>query len=133
MTIDLDTAILPAPTVPVLVYDGDCAFCQASVHWAQRRIGRMPAVVAYQTADLVAFSLTAEQCATAVQYVARDRHVYSAHDAVSAVLLAAGKGWWVLGALMHLPGVHWLSGVAYRWVARNRHRLTRGTASCAVR
>ncbi|MDO8389841.1 MAG: DCC1-like thiol-disulfide oxidoreductase family protein [Actinomycetota bacterium] len=119
--------------LPVLVFDGDCAFCQACVQWGQRHIAAMPATVAYQSAGLVALGLTAEQCAIAVQYVARDHRAYSANDAVAAVLLAAGKGWWVLGALMHLPGVHWLGGVAYRWVARNRGRFTRGPASCAVR
>lgn len=121
------------PALPVLVFDGDCAFCQSSVQWAQRHIATMPSVVAYQVADLAALGLTAEQCSTAVQYVARDHRAYAANDAVAAVLLAAGKGWWVLGALLHLPGVHWLAGVVYRWVARNRGRFTRGPASCAVR
>jgi predicted DCC family thiol-disulfide oxidoreductase YuxK len=118
--------------VPVLIFDGDCAFCSSSVRVAQRFIGRMPRVEPYQFADLGLLGLTSEECVLAVQYVARDRHVYSAHDAVSALLLAAGRGWWVLGALMRLPGVHWLSGVAYRWVARNRHRLPGGTPACSL-
>lgn len=92
----------------------------------------MPRTVPYQLADLAALDLTAERCNRAVQSVARDRHVYSAHDAVSAVLLGAGRGWWLLGALMRVPGVHWLSGVVYRWVATNRHRLPGGTAACAL-
>lgn len=119
-------------SLPVLVFDGDCAFCSASVRRAQRLISRMPTTVAYQRAPLDALGLTAEQCDGAVQYVARDRRVHSAHDAVSAVLLSAGKGWWLLGAMLRLPGVHWLSGVAYRWVARNRHRLPGGTAACEM-
>jgi predicted DCC family thiol-disulfide oxidoreductase YuxK len=117
---------------PVLVFDGDCAFCSSSVRVAQRWIRRMPEVVAYQRTDLMALDLTEAQCVEAVQYVARDRHVYSAEDAVSAVLLAGGRGWWVLGALMHVPGVHWLCGVVYRWVARNRHRLPGGTPQCSI-
>lgn len=121
------------PALPVLVFDGDCAFCQRSVEWGRRHIATMPTTVAYQSANLVVLGLTEHECATAVQYVARDHQVCAAHDAVSAVLLGAGKGWWVLGALMHVPGVHWLCGVVYRWVARNRHRFTRGPASCAVR
>ena len=124
---------VPAPSLPLLVFDGDCAFCSSSVRFAQRWIGRMPPVVPYQHADLEALGLTAAACETAVQYVARDHRVYAAEDGVSALLLAAGKGWWLLGALMRVPGIHWLSGVAYRWVARNRHRLPGGTAACAVR
>jgi predicted DCC family thiol-disulfide oxidoreductase YuxK len=64
--------------------------------------------------------------------VAVDHRVYAGEDAVSMLLLGAGRGWWVLGALMRLPGVHWLSGVAYRWVARNRYRLPGGTPECGL-
>jgi predicted DCC family thiol-disulfide oxidoreductase YuxK len=118
--------------LPCLVFDGDCAFCSSSVRFGQRWIRRMPTAVPYQRADLVRYGLTEAECAAAVQYIARDHQVYRAHDAVSALLLGAGRGWWVLGALLRVPGVHWLSGVVYRWVARNRHRLPGGTAACAI-
>ncbi len=124
---------LPAP-LPVLVFDGDCGFCTRCVEWGRRRIGAMPAAVPYQQADLAALGLDAQRCAAALQYVARDRRVYSAHDAVAALLLGAGRGWWLLGAVLRLPGVHWLAGVSYRWVARNRFRLSPNpSGSCAAR
>lgn len=123
----------PGPVaLPLLVFDGDCAFCSASVRVGQRWIKRMPVVQPYQFTDLVALGLTAEQCNEAVQFVAADGRVHAAHDAVSMLLRGAGKGWWVLGSLMRLPGVHWFSGVVYRWVARNRHRLPGGTAECTL-
>lgn len=122
--------------LPVLVFDGDCGFCTASVRFAERWIGSMPAVVSYQSldadGDLARLGLSAEACAVAVQYVARDRAVYAAHDAVAALLLGAGRGWWFLGALLRAPGVHALAGVVYRWVARNRHRLPGATDRCSL-
>ncbi|MBI4936510.1 MAG: DUF393 domain-containing protein [Actinobacteria bacterium] len=118
--------------LPLLIFDGDCGFCSASVRFGQRWIRRMPTATPFQRLDLTRYGITAADCTTAVQYVARDHHVFAAHDAVSALLLGAGRGWWVLGALMHLPGIHWLSGVVYRWVARNRHRLPGATAACAI-
>ena len=120
-----------ATPLPILVYDGDCGFCTRCVQFGQRHMARMPAVVAYQAADLTALGLTEAQCATAVQYVARDHRPYAGHDAVAALLLGAGVPWWFLGAVLHLPGVHWLAGVVYRAVARNRHRLSRN-ATCVV-
>ena len=123
----------PIVSLPLLVFDGDCAFCSSTVRFGQRWIGRMPAVTPYQTTDLEQFGLTAEQCEQAVRYVARDRQVYAGEDAVSMLLRGAGRGWWVLGSVMRLPGIHWLSGVAYRWVAKNRHRLPGGTPACDVR
>lgn len=92
----------------------------------------MPTVVPYQRTDLAVLGLTEEECQVGVQYVARDHRVYPAEDGVSALLLAAGKGWWLLGALMRVPGIHWLSGVVYRWIARNRHRLPGGTTACSL-
>lgn len=125
-----------AVALPLLVIDGDCAFCQASVGWGQRIVARFPAVDTWQRLEeaglLGGLGLDAARCAEAVQYVALDRRVQSAHDAVSALLLAAGRGWWVLGALMRLPGVHWVCGHAYRWVARNRHRLPGGSDRCSL-
>ncbi len=119
-------------SLPVLVFDGDCAFCSSSIRVAKRLIRRMPPAVPYQRAPLDRLGLTDEQCRAAVQYVARDHRVHSAHDAVSALLLGAGRGWWFLGAALRVPGVHWLSGVVYRWVARNRHRLPGGTPACSL-
>lgn len=125
-----------ARRLPLLVIDGDCAFCQASVERGRRLIGRFPTVASWQSLDasggLQALGLDAAACSEAVQYVALDRRVYAGHDAVSALLLAAGRGWWLLGALMRLPGLHWLCGVAYRWVARNRHRLPGGSDRCSL-
>ena len=118
--------------VPILIFDGDCAFCTSSVTWGKRLIKRLPTAQPYQFTDLAALGLTAEQCNLAVQYVDSQRRVRSGEDAVRAVLLASGTGWWLLGAFLGLPGIHWLSGVVYRWVARNRQRLPGGTAACAL-
>ena len=123
-----DTAV----SLPLLVFDGDCAFCSSSVRVGSRWIGHMPTVSPYQFTDLAQLGLTAEQCEREVQYVSRDHGVHSGADAVSALLMGAGRGWWVLGAAMRIPGIHWMSGVVYRWVARNRHRLPGGTPACSL-
>ena len=123
---------MTVPELPLLIFDGDCAFCSSSVRFGQRRIKRMARAEPYQFLELDQYGLTTQQCNAAVQFVAADGSVSSAHDAVSMVLRGAGKGWWLLGSLMRLPGVHWLSGVVYRWVARNRHRLPGGTAACSL-
>jgi predicted DCC family thiol-disulfide oxidoreductase YuxK len=117
---------------PLLIFDGDCAFCSSTVRVAQRRIRRLPAAQPYQHTDLAGFGLTAAQCDQAVHYVDGRRRIYIAHDAVAALLRDSGSGWRVLGAVIRIPVVHWLSGVVYRWVARNRHRLPGGTAACSL-
>lgn len=122
----------PTVVLPLLIFDGDCAFCSSTVRFGRRWIGRMPLATPYQTTDVELFGLTAAQCQQAVQYIASDRRVHAGEDAVSRLLLDAGRGWWLLGAVMRLPGIRWLSGVAYRWVAKNRHRLPGGTPACDI-
>lgn len=116
---------------PLLIFDGDCAFCTSSALTGQRWLG-LEHVEPWQYLDLDSMQLTAEQCQEAVQWVDVDGSVRSAQYAVIGALCHAGGFWSVLGRTMALPGVHRLAGVVYRWVARNRHRLPGGTPACGL-
>lgn len=115
---------------PLLIFDGDCAFCTRSVRFVERRIRRHPRIVAWQSLDLDEWGLTRTECERAVQWIGVDGTRASAHLAVARTLVFGGKGWALLGRLLSLPGVRNLAGHVYRWVARNRHRMPGGTAQC---
>ena len=115
----------------MLIFDGDCAACSSVARFAERRIGVV--AVPWQRVDLARHGLTAAQCATAVQWVAADGSVASGAAACAAAMRAGGAVWGVVGRVIALPGVSWLAERAYGVVARNRHRLPGGTASCAHR
>jgi predicted DCC family thiol-disulfide oxidoreductase YuxK len=115
---------------PVLVYDGDCGFCTTCARFLER-IGPDAEIVAWQLTDLAELGVTEEQAADAVQWVAADGTVRSGHEAIAAVLSAAGGIWRVAGRLIALPGVSWLAARAYRQTADNRYRLPGGTPACA--
>lgn len=110
-----------------LIFDGDCGFCRRCVEVMRRHLRHQPRVMTWQEADLTELGLSPEQCREALQWVSEcrgnRREQLSAHDAVARVLRNAGGGWSVVGVAMMLPGAHWISGVIYRWVARNRIRL----------
>jgi len=118
--------------LPVLLFDGDCSFCTSCANWARRHIRHLDTTVPYQHPDLAALGVTAEQCEQAVQWVGTDHKVLSAHLAIAQVLIDAGTGWAVIGRAMQLPGLRQLSGIVYRWVARNRSRLPGGTPACSI-
>jgi predicted DCC family thiol-disulfide oxidoreductase YuxK len=118
--------------LPVLLFDGDCSFCTSCANWARRHIRHLDTTTPYQVADLASLGVTAEQCEQAVQWVGVDHTVLSAHLAVAQTLIDAGSGWAVFGRAMRLPGLRQLSGVVYRWVARNRSRLPGGTPACST-
>ena len=115
---------------PLLVFDGDCAFCTRSVRFVERRIRRRPRIVAWQSLDLAELGLTQEQCELAVQWIGDDDSRAEAHVAVARTLVFGGRGWAVLGRIILLPGIRGLAAVVYRWIARNRHRMPGGTAQC---
>ena len=107
-------------TRPVLVFDGECDFCRACVRFAERITAREFTSVAYQTADLASLGLSASDCAEAVQWVALDGDITSAHEAVAAVLRHARWPWPIVGRAMLWPGVRDIAARVYQRVAQRR-------------
>ncbi len=116
---------------PVLLYDGDCAFCTRCADFLER-IGPEAEIVPWQFADLAELGVTEDQATDAVQWVGVDGTVRSGHEAIAAVLSRAGRIWRVAGRTLLLPGVSWIAARVYRLVADNRYRLPGGTPACAV-
>jgi predicted DCC family thiol-disulfide oxidoreductase YuxK len=116
---------------PVLVFDGDCAFCTSCARLLER-IGPEAEIVAWQVTDLDALGITAAQASEAVRWAGVDGRVLSGHEAIAAALGEAGWPWRLAGRAITLPGVSSLAAVAYRLIARNRHRLPGGTPACAI-
>ncbi|WP_153506462.1 thiol-disulfide oxidoreductase DCC family protein [Cumulibacter manganitolerans] len=117
---------------PVLVYDGDCGICTRCVAFVEAHLTKDVDIIAFQHADLAALRLTAEECEAAVQWVQPDGRVSAAHLAVGDLLAASGLRWRPLAFLARTPPFSWVAGLAYRWIARNRHRLPGGTPACSM-
>jgi predicted DCC family thiol-disulfide oxidoreductase YuxK len=117
-------------TRPVLLFDGDCAFCTSCVRLVEKMIGPDAEIVAWQFADLAALGVSEEQAAAAVQWVRPDGAVRSGHEAIAAMLGSSGPIWRIVGRVLLLPGISWTAAQAYRLVAANRHRLPGGTPAC---
>ena len=116
---------------PLLVFDGDCAFCTTWARRGQRWLG-LDHVEPWQFLDLDTLPVTEAECRQAVQWVSADGSVASAHDAVIAALRNAGGGWALLGRVVGLPGVRMCAAIVYRLVARYRYRMPGGTTACRL-
>lgn len=119
-------------TPPVLVYDGDCAFCTSSVRWIERHLHPRCTTTPWQFADLAALGVTRERAEHEVLWVTPYGAAYGGSQAVAKILLATRGLWWLAGALLMLPPGRWVAPPLYRLVARNRHRMPGGTPACAV-
>lgn len=115
---------------PVLLFDGDCAFCTSCVGLVEKRIRPDAEIIAWQFADLAELGVSEEQAAEAVQWIRADGGVRSGHEAVAAMLASSGPIWRTIGRILLAPGLSWVAAQAYRLVADNRHRLPGGTPAC---
>jgi predicted DCC family thiol-disulfide oxidoreductase YuxK len=122
---------------PTFIFDGDCAFCSSCARFIERRVRPAARVAAWQHLDLAALGVTADDCADAVQWVGTDGTVAAGPAGIARLLRSAGGPggyllWRPAGVVLGLRPVLALAWPAYRWVARNRHRLPGGTAACAL-
>lgn len=114
------------------VYDGDCAFCTRCARFIERRIPTGARVLPWQFADLATLGLTEAECEEAVQWVGADGSRAAGPDAIAKLLGGSTPLWRVAGAGLRFAPVRAAAWPAYRWVARNRHRMPGGTAACLL-
>lgn len=119
-------------TLPVLVYDGDCRFCTTSVTLLERMLRLDCSITPWQFADLASLGSTQRRAEYELLWITPTGAVYGGAQAVAKLLLRAGRGWAVLGALLTLPPMRWVAHGAYRTVANHRDRLPGGTSACAL-
>ncbi|MFB4319422.1 thiol-disulfide oxidoreductase DCC family protein [Actinomadura sp. 21ATH] len=117
---------------PVLLYDGDCGFCTASVRFIERRIPTSAELVPYQTADLAALATTPERASREVVWVSRGRRALGGAQAAAALLIDAGGVWRPLGLVLRVPPFRWIAHGVYRLVSNNRGRLPGATPACSL-
>jgi len=115
---------------PVLVYDGDCAFCSACARWIAARWRGPEHAIAWQQLDAERLGLTLDDVRSAAWWIDADGRRSRGHLAIAHALRAA-PGWpSLLGRILLVPPFRWLAASSYPLVARWRHRLPGGTAAC---
>jgi predicted DCC family thiol-disulfide oxidoreductase YuxK len=112
---------------PLLIYDGECAFC---VYWArywQKLTGDAVRYEPYQKVARQYPEISVSEFQRAVQYVTPDRHISSGAEASFLTLShARGKGFW-LAMYRHVPGFALVCEWVYAFIAAHRaafYRLT---------
>jgi predicted DCC family thiol-disulfide oxidoreductase YuxK len=122
-------------TNQVLIYDGDCKFCQLSLEFGIRHLPTFPKYVAFQKIDQTKFGLTIDQVRTQIWLVdqAGSEKPKGGHLAAGEILTMQRNLFYkALGWLIKTPPTSFLADVVYRWVAKNRHRLPGGSRQCKL-
>jgi predicted DCC family thiol-disulfide oxidoreductase YuxK len=118
-----------------LIYDGDCGFCIRSAQWIGSKWPPGPQVVAWQSLDdpaLLAVGLNQQDVTEAAWWIDEDGRLSRGHRAVGKALLRADGAYALIGRLLLAPPFSWTAALAYRLIARFRHRLPGGTPACRI-
>jgi predicted DCC family thiol-disulfide oxidoreductase YuxK len=108
---------------PVVIYDGDCGFCQWSLDWAKRHLSADVEARPWQAGGLSAYGVTEADAQVAVQWVDA-QGVQAGHRAFAAWMRASGRlPWRVLAAVLTAPGVDAVARRGYAVLAAHRHQL----------
>ncbi len=118
---------------PVLLYDGNCGFCNQWVgrlrRWDRRgAIDYLPAQLRAEVQGLP--SIPDEALDRAMHVVLPDGRTYQGARALPA-LLPLLPGGVLLAAILRIPGVQSLADRVYTWIAARRHRLG-CSSSCGI-
>lgn len=121
-------------TGPVLLYDGECAFCRRWVGRLRRldredRIALVPAAERARVPGL--WALDPEALDRAMHLVLPDGRVLAGARA-APVILGLLPGWRMLAWVFRVPGVQWGADTVYDWVAKRRHRFGCGPKGCGL-
>src|SRR5215471_16123842 len=110
----------PSPDRPLLIFDGDCAFCRAWVEYWKQVTGDRVDYAPYQEVGEHFPNITKEQFAARVQLVVPDGKVVTgAHAVVRLLALVPGKSCW-LRLYETVPGLAPASEALYGLLARHR-------------
>ena len=127
-----ERALSKPSKAPLLVFDGDCAFCTTWVQRLEKLLPYFPESTPWQWLDIDELGLTRDDV-TEYAWLVTSRRQFAGHLAFSALLrLQPTIGWRFLGQLIAPPPFSWVAAVGYRFIAANRHRLPGGTPACAL-
>ena len=112
-------------STPVMLYDGDCAFCSRWIRNWQGVTGEKICYRPYQKALADYPQVKESECQKSVQLIFPDGTVVSGAHAVFQALEHSGKSGWLLWSYQHLPFFAALSECFYRSIARHRTFFSR--------
>ena len=118
------------PPAPVLLYDGECAFCRASRDRLASLLRDDLTYLSFRDDGVLARfpGVTEEACELGLQYIDVQGRVFPGAEAAARVLLR--RRWFVIAWLYYVPGVRQLIDAVYRRIAVHRFGIGGRSSAC---
>lgn len=118
----------------LLIYDGTCGFCRRCVSWLERH-RRSESALRVASSHVLSDAELAELTLTRVDV---ERFVWMVgptgsnrgSKAIGSALGELNGVWPLLGAVISVAPLSWVASIAYRTIAKQRHRLPGATHEC---
>jgi predicted DCC family thiol-disulfide oxidoreductase YuxK len=118
----------------LLIYDGDCQFCQLSLEFGIRVLEIFPKYAAYQRIEPSKFGLSTSDVRSQIWFITPGSKPLGGHLAAAAILgLQTNVAWRLLGWFMRKTPTSWFAKWVYFFIAANRHRLPGGSRQCNLK
>jgi predicted DCC family thiol-disulfide oxidoreductase YuxK len=118
---------------PLLIYEGDCGFCNRCARFIARRLPTRAELKPWQRVNLAAYGVAPERVRYEIVWVDVTGRQSGGAQAIARLLIDCRGLWAVLGYPLRVPPFRWLAHAAYRVVANNRSRLPGGGPACGMR
>jgi predicted DCC family thiol-disulfide oxidoreductase YuxK len=112
---------------PLLVFDGDCAFCKAWAEYLKRGTGERVLYAPYQEVGSRFPRISPAEFTASVKLILPDGEVRSGAQAVFSAFQEMPGRRWMLELYHRVPGAAAISEAAYRVIARHRSLAYRAT------
>lgn len=116
----------------IVVYDGSCPICQATMAWVMRRaLPNTLRPVPCQSEDRLRLcpQISEEDCMRAIHLVLTDGRVLAGDRALPSLFRLLNRWRWV-AIVLELPVFRHVSPRAYAWFATNRFVIARLAGFC---
>lgn len=120
-------------TEPIILFDGVCNLCNASVQFVIRHDPQARfkfAALQSATAEKLLQNCAFDRASLDSVILVEDGHVYIESDAALRIARKLGGGWWLLAGFSIVPRP--IRDAVYRFIARNRYRWFGKQESCMM-
>src|SRR3954465_4548882 len=116
---------IPLADGPLMIYDGECAFCRARIERGRGAIGKQIEFVPYQELSGKLPQIDEREFKREVHYIERDGTVYRGAEAVFRAMAGCGRKRWLLWLYTTFLPFAFAAECVYQMIARNRSPITR--------